>query len=77
MSIKISNIFSLETTEPIWVRFYLEQLCLTGTEVYIIGPGHMTKMAGMTIYGKNPLKIFFSRMVSQITLELEKNAKGT
>ena len=24
-------------------------------------PGHMTKMAAMPIYGKNPLKIFFSR----------------
>ena len=25
------------------------------------GPGHMTKMAATPIYGKNPLKIFFSR----------------
>ena len=25
------------------------------------GPGHMIKMAAMPIYGKNPLKIFFSR----------------
>ena len=24
-------------------------------------PGHMTKMAAMPIYGKNPSKIFFSR----------------
>ena len=24
------------------------------------GAGHMTKMAAMPIYGKNPLKIFFS-----------------
>ena len=32
-----------------------------GTKVYINGPGHMTKMAAMPIYGKNPSKIFFSR----------------
>ena len=29
--------------------------------VYINNPGHMTKMAAMPIYGKNPSKIFFSR----------------
>ena len=29
--------------------------------MYIRNPGHMTKMAAMPIYGKNPSKIFFSR----------------
>ena len=29
--------------------------------MYINNPGHMTKMAAMPIYGKNPSKIFFSR----------------
>ena len=28
--------------------------------MYINDPGHMTKMAAMSIYGKNPSKIFFS-----------------
>ena len=28
--------------------------------MYINKPGHMTKMAPMPIYGKNPSKIFFS-----------------
>ena len=28
--------------------------------MYINNPGHMTKMAAMPIYGKNPFKIFFS-----------------
>ena len=28
--------------------------------MYINNPGHMTKMAAMPIYGKNPSKIFFS-----------------
>ena len=27
-----------------------------GTKVCSNGPGHMTKMAAMPIYGKNPLK---------------------
>ena len=34
------------------------------------GPGHMTKMAAMPIYGKNPLKIFFSRTRRPMTLGL-------
>ena len=50
---QISNIFSSETKGPIQVRFYIEHLCVTGTKVYISGPGHMTKMAVMPIYGKN------------------------
>ena len=29
-----------------------------GTKVCSNGPGHMTKMATMPIYGQNPLKIF-------------------
>ena len=44
-------------------------LCLAGTKVYIIGPGHMTKMAATPIYGKNLLKIFISRTIGQITLK--------
>ena len=28
--------------------------------MYINNPGHMTKMAAMPMYGKNPSKIFFS-----------------
>ena len=38
-----------------------------GTKVCSNGPGHMTKMATMPIYGKNPLKIFFSRTRRLIT----------
>ena len=30
--------------------------------------GHMTKMATTPIYGKNPLKIFFSRTIRLMTL---------
>ena len=57
---------------PIEVRFYMEHLYFMGTKVYIIdGPGHMTKMATMPIYGKKPLKIFFSRTKSQMTLKFD------
>ena len=41
-------------------------------KIYIIGPGHMTKIATMPIYGKDPLEIFFSRTISQMTLKLGK-----
>ena len=32
--------------------------------------GHTTKMATMTIYGKNPSKIFFSRTTRLIAMKL-------
>ena len=41
-----------------------------GTKVCSKGPGHMTKMAAMPIYGKNPLKVFFSRTRRPMTLGL-------
>ena len=48
-----SNIFSSETAWPIKAKFYEEPPWEGGTKVYINGPGHMTKMAAMPIYGKN------------------------
>ena len=39
-------------------------------KVYINGPGHMTKMAAMPIYGKNHKKIFFSGTGGPITIKL-------
>ena len=47
------NIFSSETTEPIKVKFHVELLWDGGTKVCSNGPGHMTKMAAMPIYGEN------------------------
>ena len=32
----------------------MKHLYEVGTNVYINNPGHMTKMATMSIYGKNP-----------------------
>ena len=49
----ISNIFSSETAWPIKAKFYVEPPWEGETKVYINGPGHMTKMAAMLIYGKN------------------------
>ena len=51
-----SNIFS-ETTGPIKVKFHMEPPWDGGTNVCSIGPGHMTKMAAMPIYGKSIKKI--------------------
>ena len=49
----ISNIISSETTWPIKAKFYVESPWEGGKKVYINGPGHMTKIAAMPIYGKN------------------------
>ena len=48
-----SNIFSSETAWPIKAKFYVEPPWEGGTKVCINGPGHMTKMAAMSIFGKN------------------------
>ena len=47
------NIFSSETALPIKAKFYVEPPWEGGTKVCINGPGHMTKMAAMPLYGKN------------------------
>ena len=54
-----SNLFSSGTTGPIEVQFHVEPPWDGETKVCIWGPGHMTKMAAMPIYGENPSKIFF------------------
>ena len=48
-----SNVFSSETAWPIKAKFYVEPPWEGGMKVCINGPGHMTKMAAMPIYGKN------------------------
>ena len=65
-----SNVFSSETTGPIKLKFHMETPSDAGTKVCSNGPGHMFKMAAMPIYGKNPLKIFFSRTRRPMTLGL-------
>ena len=53
-----SNFFSLETAMPIEAKFHVEPPWNRGTKVYSNGPGHMTKMAAMPIYGKSLKNIF-------------------
>ena len=38
--------------------------------MYINNQGHMTKMAAMPIYGKNPSEIFFSRTGGPVSKKL-------
>ena len=47
-----SNVFSSETTGPIEAKFHLESPWDGGTKVCSNGPGLMTKMAAIPIYGK-------------------------
>ena len=48
-----SNIFFSETAWPINKEFHVVLSWAVGKKIYINGPGHMTKMAAMPIYGKN------------------------
>ena len=48
-----SKIFFSQTAGPIKAKFYVEPPWEGGTKVRINGPGHMTKMATMPMYGKN------------------------
>ena len=48
----ISKISS-ETARPIKAKLHVEHPQEGGTKVFIIGPGHMTKMAAMAINSKN------------------------
>ena len=62
--------FSSETTEPIEVKFHMEPPWKEGTKVYSNGPGHLTKMAAMTICRKKRSKIFFSGTCEPTALKL-------
>ena len=57
---KYSKIFFSETTWPVKAQYYRKHLWEGEINMFINNPGHMTKMAAMPIYGKNPLKFFFS-----------------
>ena len=72
----ISNIFSTETAWPIKAKFYVKPPWKGGTNFYINGPGHMTKMSTMPIYSKKTLTIFCSRTGSLMILKLGMQHKG-
>ena len=48
-----SNFFSLITARPIKTKFHVESPSDKGTKVYSNGPGHMIKVAAMSIYSNN------------------------
>ena len=53
-----SNFFSRETARPIDAKFDVDPPWDWGTKVCSNGPGHMTKMAAMPIYGtKKPMTL--------------------
>ena len=69
-SLQCSNIFFSETTWPIKAKFYVEPPWVGGTKFCSRHVGHMTKMATMPIYGKNPSKIFYSGTGGPISTKL-------
>ena len=66
-----------ETAWPIKPKFYVEPPWEGGTKVYIKGPGHMTKMAAMPIYGKNLKKNLLLQNQKSCDLETWHVASGT
>ena len=66
----LSKIFFSKTAGRIKAKFHMEPQWDGGTKVCSQGLDHMTKMAPMPIYGKNPSKIFFSTTKRPMTLWL-------
>ena len=52
-----SNVFS-ETTGPFKAIFCMEPQWIEGMKVCSQHLGHITKVASLPLYGKNPIKIF-------------------
>ena len=71
-----SNIFSSEITGPIGAKVHMDPQWIRGMKVYLPHLVHMNKMAAMPIYGKDPLKIFFSRTIGLMALGLGMQLRG-
>ena len=54
------NIVSSETTRPFELKFHMKTPYDRLAKIYTKCTGYMTKMATMSIYGKNHLNVFFS-----------------
>ena len=65
------NIVSSETTRPIDLKFHMKTLYDRLAKIDTKCTGHMTKMATMPIYGKNPLNVFFSGTKRPMALGLD------
>ena len=64
------NIAFSQTIGPIKLKFHVKTPYDKLPKIYTKYYGHMTKMAATAIYGKNLLKIFFSRTRRPVTLRL-------
>ena len=64
------NIVSSQTIGPIELKFHVKTPYDKSAKICTKYFGHMTKMAATPIYGKNLLKIFFSRTRRPVTLRL-------
>ena len=64
------NIVFSQTIGPIEFKFHMKTPYDKSAKIYPKFFGHMTKMAATPIYGKNLLKIFFSRTRRPVTLKL-------
>ena len=51
---------SSETTRPFELKFHMKSPYDRLAKIHTNCTGHMSKMATMPIYGKNPLNIFYS-----------------
>ena len=45
--------FSYESTVPVSFEFHMQPQGKGGKKVYIFGPGNITKIVAMPLYGKN------------------------
>ena len=69
-SIYLNIVFS-QNIGPIEVKFHVKTPYDKLAKIYAKYFGHITKMAAMPIYGKNLLKILFSRTKRPVTLRLD------
>ena len=54
------NIVSSEATRPFELKFHMKTPYDRLAKIFTNCTGHLTKMATMPIYDKNPLNVFFS-----------------
>ena len=54
---KNSNLIFSETTEAFLTKFCMKAFRYKEMKIYLHDAGHMTKMAAMPIYGKNPSNV--------------------
>ena len=73
---KHSNLTFSETTLPTWTKFFMKAFRYKKMKIWWHDAGPMTKMAAMPIYGRNPLKIFFSGTSRPISTKLGMQHRG-